>query len=241
MRSITLGFIVTPPSVGVTLQEHIVHKIVRNYAALLLVIPFVFACAGGEDEMVDEGMAMEEMAASEEVDMGSQDSPCWVNGEAPADRPSPLESTTFEYDGGMGTICYGAPSVRGRVIFGELVPFGEPWRLGANEATTVHLTGPAQIGGVALEAGSYSLYATPSMDGEWEFNFNSMTERWGIPINDEVMASNVGSFMAAPEASEEMTETMTFSFEPWDNERAMGDIVLSWADTRVKFHVHPAG
>jgi len=45
---------------------------------------------------------------------------------------------------------------------GDLVPYGEPWRAGANEATAIHLTAPARVGGVALEAGSYSLYTVPN-------------------------------------------------------------------------------
>lgn len=215
-------------------------KFTRIWIAALA-IPFAFACAGANEE--GEEMATDDNQIPMVDAMEAMDLPCWVNaGDTdPADRPSPLHETVFEFDGGTGTICYGAPSKRDRVVFGELVPFGEPWRLGANEATAIHLTGPASVGGVALEAGSYSMYVVPSMDGEWVFHVNSMAERWGVPINEEVAASNIGSFAAAPEASDEMVETMTFTFEPWENERAMGNLVMSWENTRVKFHVHPAG
>ncbi|MCE2455438.1 MAG: DUF2911 domain-containing protein [Gemmatimonadetes bacterium] len=235
-------------------------KMFRNYAALLITVPFLLACPGGsgddaDDAMNDESMEMgemememDEMEMEMEMEMGEMemasmiDEPCWIREGAELEgRASPLMSTSFEFDGGMGTICYGAPSARGRMAFGEVVAYGEPWRLGANEATAIHLTGPASIGGVALDAGSYSVYATPMSDGDWEITFNSMHERWGIPINEEVMAGDVGSFMATPEETEEMVETMTFTFEPWENERAMGDLVMSWEDTRVKMHVHPAG
>ena len=203
-------------------------------AAPLLLLPLAAVVAGSGGDVVDGGTAT--------FTATSQDSPCWVQGDGDtAERPSPLESTSFEFDGGTGTICYGAPSVRERVVFGELVPFGAAWRLGANEATAIHLTGPASIGGVQLEAGSYSIYVTPVAEGDWEFAVNSSVERWGIPINDDVTSANIGTFTATPEATEELVEKMTFSWEPWENERAMGDIVLSWENTRVKFHVHPAG
>ena len=221
----------------------------RNHLSLLLALPFFFACApAGDEEATDDAMMDGEMEMTPTTeamvpDMEMPGEPCWVNPESQAqeERASPLRATSFEYEGGAGTICYGSPSVRERTVFGELVPFGEPWRLGANEATAIHLTGPASIGGVALEAGSYSVYATPMMEGDWEITFNSMVERWGIPFTDEVLGGDVGSFTVTPEATEEPVEMMTFTFEPWDNPRAMGDLVMSWADTRITMHVHPAG
>ena len=96
--------------------------------------------------------------------------------------------------------------------WGGLVPYGELWRAGANEATAIHLDGPATVGGVSLAAGSYSLYALPN-EGEWEIFLNSNYERWGIPISDEVRTTDVGSFTATPEATDEMVETLTYSFE----------------------------
>jgi len=212
----------------------------------LPILPFLiffFACGGSGNGEMDDAMADDPMAMEIEEEASpteAQESPCWTQGDTD-DRPSPLQSLTFNYEGGTGTLCYGAPSARERVVFGELVPFEEPWRLGANEATAIHLTGPATIGGVALEAGSYSLYVTPMEEGEWEFSLNSVAERWGVPINEEVMGTNIGSFTAAPSVTEEMVEKMTFTFEPWENERAMGDVVFNWENTTVKFHVHPAG
>ena len=122
---------------------------------------------------------------------------------------------------------------------GGLVVYGQPERIGANEPTTIHLAGPASVGGVELEPGSYSIYAIPGAD-EWEFVINSNWERWGIPIDEGVRATDVGSFTAEPEATEEFVETLQYSFEPMaDN--TMGDVVLEWENTRVRFHVHPVG
>ena len=142
-------------------------------------------------------------------------------------------------ENGQGVLCYGAPSARGREIMGGLVPFGAAWRVGADEATALHLTGPASIGGVALEAGAYSIYAEPGAE-EWTFFVNPSYERWGIPIRPEVRETEIGSFTATPEVMDEMVETMRFRYEP-DDDNAMGNIVLEWENTRVSFHLHPGG
>lgn len=194
----------------------------------------VAACGGGED-MGEAPESEMDVAAGDELN-------CYIAGatlEETRDRPSPLEMTEFTFDGGQGLLCYGAPSARDRTVMGELVPFGQPWRIGANEPTTIHLSGPANVGGVELEPGSYSLYAVPGQD-EWQFFINSNWERWGIPINDEVRAGDIGSFTVEPEPVDSMVETLTYSFEPMA-ENTMGDIVMQWENTQVKFHVHPAG
>jgi hypothetical protein len=166
---------------------------------------------------------------------------CYLSGatrEEAMERQSPHREVTFSVDGHDGLLCYGAPSAKSRVVMGQLVPFGEPWRLGANEATALHLTGPAEVGGVALDAGSYSLYVEAG-ETEWTFYLNSSFQRWGIPINTEVRSTEVGSFTAPVEATDSMVETLTFRFEPWEG-GTMGDLVMEWENTRVKFHLHPA-
>ena len=107
---------------------------------------------------------------------------CFING-SPAEsqeRPSRLKTVAFEYANGEALLCYGAPSANGREIFGGLEAFGAPWRIGANEATALHLTGAASIGGVAVEAGSYSLYAVPGEE-EWQFFVNSNQMNFHVP------------------------------------------------------------
>ncbi len=90
-----------------------------------------------------------------------------------------------------------------------------------------------------LDAGTYSLYAIPG-EGEWEILVNSPADRWGIPINDEVRASEIGSFMVTPEATDSMIETLQYSWEPMA-EGTMGNLVLEWENTKVSLHVHPGG
>lgn len=207
----------------------------RRFSTLLIGGLLVAACAGGEEAM-DE-------APAEEMEVASADPlECYLARGTMAEaqeRPSPLQFTELSVGGHDGLLCYGAPSARGREIMGGLVVYGQPERIGANEPTTLHLAGPAQVGGVELEAGSYSIYAIPGAE-EWSFFINSNWERWGIPINDEVRATEVGTFTAPVEATDDFVETLQYSFEP-QAQNTMGDVVLEWENTRVKFHVHPAG
>ena len=191
--------------------------------AWYLAVFFVAGCGGGsgEAEMAETGEAGDEMASAEMV---SAELSCVVMGDAEG-RQSPLQELRFSADGGEALLCYGAPSARERVVMGELVPFGDPWRVGANEPTTLHLSADATVGGVSLEAGSYSLYATPG-ETEWEFHLNSNFERWGIPIDAEVRSAEIGSFSATPSATAGMVEMMTF-------EHIDGALRLSWENTQV--------
>lgn len=194
----------------------------KRSSAWYLAVLLVAGCGGGseagEAEMAETAEAMDEM---EMADAGLA---CVVMGDLEG-RQSPLQELSFSYDGGEGLLCYGAPSARERVVMGELVPYGAVWRLGANEATALHLSAAATVGGVALEPGSYSLYATPG-EMEWTFHVNSEYDRWGIPIDEAVQSTEVGSFMATPSATAEMVEMMTF-------EQVDGALRFSWENTQV--------
>ena len=157
---------------------------------------------------------------------------------AAAQRPSPLGEAVINLGGQEAKICYGRPSAKGRTVMGELVPFGQPWRLGANEATAIHLPFAAEVGGVALDPGSYALYAIPG-ETEWEFFLNRSYERWGIPIDEGIMEENVGSFKRPVEATEEAVEQLTFRFDP--HGEGMGHLVMEWERTRVEIPVHSSG
>ena len=143
----------------------------------------------------------------------AQNTACQFRGapEALADRPSPLDSVTIQLGDGAAKLCYGRPSTRGRAIVGGLDPYGQPWRMGANEPTTLHVPFPIQLGSMELEAGSYSLYAIPG-ETEWTIVANSNTNRWGIPISPDVRASDVGSTLVRPTQAGDHVETLTFTF-----------------------------
>lgn len=150
--------------------------------------------------------------------------------EALADRESPLDSVRIRLGDDTALLCYGRPSTRGRTMVGGQDPFGLPWRLGANEPTTLHLPFPATIGTVDVPAGSYSLYAIPQ-DGPWTIVVNANTNRWGIPLSPDVRRSDVGSFTVEPSVLDEHVETLTFRF---DGGGSSGELVYLWENTTFR-------
>jgi hypothetical protein len=126
------------------------------------------------------------------------------------------------------TVTYGRPSVRDRVIFGELVPFGQVWRTGANEATSLTTTGDLTFAdGQVLPAGTYSLYTIPSADGSWTVIVNSIGS-WGTQYDPAGDVMRV----AAGAGDAPFTELMGISFENVDLDSA--DLVIRWERTELR-------
>ena len=97
-------------------------------------------------------------------------------------QASPADSTSGTVAGSMVKISYHSPSVKGRKIWGGLVPYDKVWRTGANEATIFTTSKAIKIGGKTLPAGKYSLYTVPG-EKEWKIIFNSQTGQWGIKMD----------------------------------------------------------
>ncbi len=96
-----------------------------------------------------------------------------------ASRPSPPAKAECKLaDGKTLTIDYGSPRTKGRKIFGELVPYGKVWRAGANEATTFVTDTDLTVGGAAVPAGNYTLFAIPEAD-KWTLIISKTTGEWG--------------------------------------------------------------
>lgn len=103
-------------------------------------------------------------------------------GKAPA---SPPEKAKCDLGGGKTiTTDYSSPRMKGRKIFGGLVPYGEVWRTGANSATTFVTTAAVEIGGKTVPAGSYTIFTVPGQD-KWTLIVNKKTGEWGIPYKYE--------------------------------------------------------
>jgi hypothetical protein len=96
---------------------------------------------------------------------------------AAQERVSPHEKTSVTIDGRQITIEYGRPYVKGRKIFGELVPFGEVWRAGADEATVLTTEADLTIGTLKVPKGSYGLFVIPQADG-WTLVVNKVAKQW---------------------------------------------------------------
>lgn len=160
-----------------------------------------------------------------------------ASGEELRGRLSPPDSSSVTLDGTVVKICYSSPRKRGREIFGGLVPLDQPWRLGANEPTTLHVTGPVRVGDLELEAGSYALYAVPGEES-WQVFFNSAVDRWGIPITPEVREHDVGSVSVTPGATEETVEALKLTLSPAEGGGAT--FSMAWDDVRWSVSVHAA-
>ncbi len=154
-------------------------------------------------------------------------------------RASPLDSASVEIAGETVKVCYGAPSARGRtMIGGEAVPHGELWRTGANEPTMIHLTTHALVAGIGLEPGAYSLYTIPGEE-EWQLFISRSTEHWGLAIDEEVRAQEVGEAVVPREHPPQHVETLTVRFE-----EEMGDsatMILEWEDYRIRVPIELVG
>ena len=140
-------------------------------------------------------------------------------------RPSPPATATGKVNGASITIDYSSPSVKGRKIWGELVPYNKVWRTGANEATLFATDKEIKVEGKSLPAGKYSLYTIPG-EKEWVFIFNSQTGQWGVKENEETTedpAKDVLRVTVKPEKSASFNERMKFEVDKtgfsllWEN------------------------
>lgn len=126
---------------------------------------------------------------------------------------------------------YSRPSVRGRQIFGDLLPYGSPWRMGANAATTIEFSGPVVFEGTKVETGEYSMFAIPH-EGAWEIILNRNPKQWG---NNRDEKEDILHVKAKAEPTE-FTETLTISFDEVKDDKARMDI--RWEKTRVSVWIH---
>ena len=128
-------------------------------------------------------------------------------------------------------IEYSRPGVKGRTIFGDLVPFGKLWRTGANANTTISFSEDVVFDGKTLKKGKYALYTTPKADN-WELVFYKTTDNWGTP--EEWKEENIAlKTTAKPETLNRNVESFTISINNLDNNFA--HLELSWEKTFVAF------
>lgn len=152
--------------------------------------------------------------------------------EALAPLPSPLAVVSLKYENSYLKIVYSRPQKRGRDIFGALVPYGQVWRLGANEATEITTSQDLYVGGNLLPAGTYSFFAIPQVE-KWTMIINSDLGLWGAyNYNPE---KDVMRFDVPVEAiTDAVYEPFTMAFDEHNNK---ADLVISWDRTRVKVPV----
>jgi len=140
---------------------------------------------------------------------------------------SPRQTTTYTFsDGKKITVDYGAPSMRGRKIMGELVPYGKVWRTGANEATGFVTESDLMVGDTKVPAGKYTIYTLPG-ENAWQLIINKQTGQWGTVYNQDQDLARIPMKVGTTGAPVEMLKisfdgsggtTTTMNIE-WENTR----------------------
>ena len=146
---------------------------------------------------------------------------------AQKNRASPKESTKGKIDQLDVTIVYGSPSVKGRVIWGELVPFDKIWRAGANEATTFEFSKDVEIENKKLPAGKYSFFIIPNMEKS-TLIFNNDANQWGAynyNIDKDQLRVDV-----KPSISSDEIEKLVYEID-------QSNILLKWSNWGISFDV----
>lgn len=145
---------------------------------------------------------------------------------------SPNEIVTQEVGISKVTINYHRPAVKGRKIWGDLVPTDKVWRLGANNATTIELSHAAKINGFDIPAGKYALFAIPKA-GQWTMIVSKKHEQWGAYFYES--KDDVIRFGAKPEALATPVEWFSIDTVPV-SDRAVR-VEIAWEKVRVPFTI----
>jgi hypothetical protein len=145
--------------------------------------------------------------------------------------PRPSQKSTLEQRVGITDvkISYSRPGVKGRVIWGDLVPYDKVWRTGANEATTITFGDDVTIEGNKLPAGTYGLFTIPGKD-EWTVIFNKGAKQWGA--YEYKQDQDALRIKVKPQPAV-FHEVMTFSFPSVSTESAQ--VALNWENLQVAF------
>ncbi len=144
--------------------------------------------------------------------------------------PQPSSTQTLIQDFGLGkiTLTYSRPSVRGRVIFGGLEPYGKVWRTGANSATIIKLSDEIEINGKAIPAGEYGLFTIPGKT-EWTVILSKGSQQWGAYTYKE--ADDLVRFNVKPVTLKDKVETFTIQFA--NVYQTSAQLQLMWENTLV--------
>lgn len=153
--------------------------------------------------------------------------------QANAQIQTPQASLKAEIEQSVGLtnvdVEYFRPAKKGRLVFGDLVPYGKVWRTGANQNTTVEFNTDTEIDGKNLPAGKYALYTVPKAES-WDVIFYKTTDNWGLPKawneSDIVLKTSV-----RPETLTKDVEYFTIAVNPKNNDE--GTLDVSWEKTIV--------
>jgi len=142
--------------------------------------------------------------------------------------PSPTAVIKQDFSTSAIEITYSRPSMRGRKIFGDLIPFGQVWRTGANGATKITFGEDVVLANNPLKAGTYALYTIPGATG-WKVIINKGISNWGVSGFDD--KDDVIQFEIPTQKTAEAVQSFTIAIENLNGNKC--DLVLSWENTKV--------
>ncbi len=154
-----------------------------------------------------------------------------ANAQIEIPQPSPKSTLVQEVGVTKITIEYSSPAVKGRVVWGDLVPYDQVWRTGANKATAVTFSKDVKIGGVEVKAGSYSIFTIPGKE-EWTMILNKNTELWGSDNYKET--EDAVRIKVKPEPIT-FRERLLFTVSNFDNNKAQID--MEWERVKVSIPI----
>jgi hypothetical protein len=154
-----------------------------------------------------------------------------ANAQIKTPAPSPSSKISQELGLIKVDVDYSRPSAKGRKIFGDLVPFGQLWRTGANASTKITVSDDAKVAGMPLPKGTYALYTIPG-EKEWTVIFYKNTSFWGAPEPKDFKEEDVQARVTVPSVPvRDLVETFTLNFNNLRNNG--GDLEIIWEYTKV--------
>ena len=148
------------------------------------------------------------------------------------DHPKASPAATVTQEVGFTTISidYSRPAARGRKIFGDLVPYGRIWRVGANESTKICVDTNVEVLGNTLPVGTYALYAFPEEDA-WEIVFHKNIAHWGDGRKNYNPEEDAFRLKVKPQETEDYQENLLIAFDSISHNTAT--LILHWANTKI--------
>ena len=148
-----------------------------------------------------------------------------------AQKQSPAATAEISLEGGTITIHYSRPYMRGRKIMGGLVPFGQVWRTGADDATALKTPVALEVGGVTIPAGNYTIYSLPSAE-KWKLIINKQTGQWGTEYDQKQDLARIDLKKSTLDSP---VEQFTIEFVKKGQKEA--ELILEWENTKLSVPV----
>jgi hypothetical protein len=207
---------------------------INSKSALLLSIIFMFSCNNKKEDKVaiepDRKDSSTRIAPERKinpyatVDVSPMDMAYF-----PPEYPK-LKMSNATTQPPLARVVYSRPHLDGRTLFQDLLKYGEPWRLGANESTELELYRDATIEGKKIKAGRYILYCIPQKD-QWKIILNSNIDTWGL---EQDASKDIASFLIPAKQTERSLEFYTMVFE---KTKAGANLVMAWDNWEARLAI----